>query len=333
MWLQLVISTDGGFYRHYLRVRRWFGVTDEPAKIGGLCKPCQTMLWGTILAAALSPFVLIGWAAVRGLERATGRGRARWMRRVIYNDGTPLDKMCTVKRFMRSPLLNGLVVGLLTLVFAAAAAAAAGALGLGAWHFSDVAAWLKVAGMQGGWYLFAALAHAGLLLCLLGEGLLWLWTWFAEWFPRHYHAVFYYTGAVSAGLAIAGGMAALCVKLAYDPTRDLWLQHKAAAKSRRERRIELKRDADWEKSLRWLCPCGRRNSRVITWCAECGEARPRCLVVRLWRRCGSRVVAGRMRVAGGFGIAWALLKGLAKGTCPLVEFLSPEELRERGRAR
>lgn len=50
---------------------------------------------------------------------------------------------------------------------------------------------------------------------------------------------------------------------------------------------------------------------------------------RLSRWFRGRAIAGKMRVMGGGGIAWAFVKGLVKGACPLVEFLSLEELRTK----
>lgn len=305
--LQLVISTNGSFYGHYLRVRRWFGVKDEPAKLGGLCKPCQTMLWGTIVAAILSPLVLIGWATIWGIRSVTGRN--------LISNGAPLAENVTV--------------GLLAIALTCLAIAITGVLGLGVFNFPDVVAWLKIAGLVCGWYLFACLAGIGMLLCLLGKGMLWLVRFaelwlvrFTEWFPEHWH----YLGIAVGCLAIASMIAMICVRLGYDPTYELWIQHKERRLIRKEVR-QLRRN----QKESWLCVCDCEHRCYGHWCNYCGREKPRCLVIRLWRRLDSRVVAGKMCVAGGFGIAWALLKGLAKGACPVVEFLSPEEVCERAR--
>lgn len=57
---RLVIQTDSWHYNYYLCIRRFWGLTDAPEKTS-LCPYCQTILWFTIFAVIASPLFLLGW--------------------------------------------------------------------------------------------------------------------------------------------------------------------------------------------------------------------------------------------------------------------------------
>jgi hypothetical protein len=286
--MRLVISTNSAFHRHYVRVRRWYGVDSEPAKCGGLCKPCQTMFWGTLLAALVSPFVLVGWA----LDRLQD-----WLNLEVVN----MDAMPA------APVARTALSGAVALMLGSVAALVCGIVLLGAWNIADVAAAIRGAALCGGWYLFAGLAGVGGALLLA-----------AGWAAQHCVALLAVVAAWFAGRAL---YAAACFL-----TRPLARRRAARREARierREARLAARRDA-WEPKT-WTCrSCGNRNQ--WDWC-DCGAAKPVGAARRLWRWAAGRTVGGKAHVASGIGIVWIWLKAIAKGTCPLVEFLSPDELR------
>lgn len=340
--MQLVVNTDGGFYRHYLRVRRWYGVGDPPSKRGGLCKPCQTILWGTLLTVILSPLVGIGWLLAKAFDRVASGGGNAVMRRVgrwRVANGNTWAKECGAREFAKAPVPLGAFLGFAVLVGGGLAAVLVGVFGLGAWHISDIAAWIAAAGawigdasLTAGWFVFAALASVGSALGTIAGAIVQASVWAAE--NRLWLAGWAVT--ILTPVAIAAVLSWVLVwfcmntglgaMLLADPARGLWRSHKLAAESRKERRAD---------AAKWPCAnCGSRNYEWRSWCDPCGEERaygPPSPVARLSRWFRGRAVAGSMRVMGGGGIAWAFVRGLAKGACPLVEFLSPEEMLERAR--
>jgi len=287
--MRLVISTNSAFHRHYVRVRRWYGVDSEPAKRGGLCKPCQTMFWGTLLAALVSPFVLVGCAVDR---------LQSWLGFDIVN----VDALPT------APVARTALSGVVALMLGSVAALMCGIVLLGVWNIADVAAAIRGAALCGGWYLFAGLAGVGAGL-LLAVG----------WMAQHYVAVLACVAALFAARVVILA-ARMVIRTTLDVTRPL-SRRVGAWRDARQRNARLSEGPCWK------CPsCGHRNSTQWDWC-NCGAGRPVGVARRLWRWAAGRTVGGKAHVASGIGIVWIWLKALAKGTCPLVEFLSPDELR------
>lgn len=341
--MQLVVNTDGGFYGHYLRVRRWYGVSDPPAKRGGLCKPCQTILWGTLFAAIVSPLVGIGWLLARAFDKVTAGGGNAVMRsigRCRIANGSTWAKECGVQELAKIPVPLGAALGLITLVMIAIAVLLVGVFGFGLWHVSDITAWIKDAAvwiggasLTAGWLVFAGLAYVGLALNAIGGAILQGAAWAIEnrlWLSGW--AVTILTPmAIAAILSWAFIWFCLSTKLGamllVDPAKRLRQSHKLAAEMRKSRR---------EEARKWSCTrCGHRNAPWRNWCNPCGEERvcsPPGPIGRLSRWLRGRGVAGTMHVMGAGSTVWAFVGSLAKGACPLVEFLSPEELRERALA-
>ncbi len=339
--MQLVVNTTGGFYKHYLRVRRWYGA-GEPASRGGLCKPCQTILWGTVFAVGISPLIGIGWLLAKASDRVAGGGGNAVTRRVgrwrVANGNTWAEE-CGRREFAKAPVPFGAALGSLVLVTAAVAAILVGVFGLGAWHISDIAAWLSGfaawigdASLAVGWLVFTGFAHVGLAIGWTAAAAITAGAWAFEnhlWLGGW--AVVLLT-PVTVAAAMSWAFAWFCtntalgVRLFCDPARDFWRSRKLSAENRKELRKE---------AAKWPCACGVRNHEWRGWCESCGAELvygPPGPVTRLSHWIRGRVVAGRMRVMGGGGIAWAFAKGVAKGACPMVEFLSPEEMRERALA-
>jgi hypothetical protein len=253
------------------------------------------MFWGTFLAAAASPLLLVGWAADR---------LQSWLN----------FEMITADALPAAPVLATTMRGMLALALGSAAALACGIavllVGLvfvGAWNIADVAAAVRGAALCGGWYLFAGLAAAG------GAALL-----AAGWAAQHYMAMLV---CVAAWLVARPALDLLIVVVEF-LTRPLSRRLAAWRGARFARR-----DARRLEGPCWKCPrCGYRNHTAWDWC-HCGAGRPVGAARRLWRWTVGRTVGGRARAAGGLGIVWIWLKAIAKGTCPLVEFLTPDELR------
>ncbi len=340
--MQLVVNTDKGFYRHYLRVRRWYGAGEEPAKRGGLCKPCQTILWGTILAVLVAPLIGVGWLVAKAFDRVTGGGGNAITRHVggwRMAGGSTWAEDSGTQGVLKAPVLNGAFLGLLTLVLVALAVALTGVLGLGVWHVSDIAAWIGDfctwiggASLTVGWFVFAALAYVGLALNEIAGAALRACAWASE--NRSWLAGWAVTILTPVAIAafLSWALVWFCMNtrlgaaLFADPVRNIRRSRKLAAEMRKERR---------EEAMKWLCACGHKTGDWRDWCNSCGEQRdygPPGPGKRLSRWFRGRAVAGRMRVMGGGGIAWAFVKGVAKGACPIVEFLSPEEMREKAKA-
>lgn len=280
--MRLVIGTDSAFYRHYMRVRRWYGVDAEPARRGGLCKPCQAMLWGTLAAAVASPLLLCGWAADR-LQRRLDTDLLE-VTLTAPVPATAAKGFVGLALCLGAAAMCGVVLLLLSLVC------------VGVWNIADVAVAVWGAVLCGGWYLFAGFAVAGGALLQA-----------AGWAAQHY----------SLALGYAAGWLVRRPALNAAATLARPLSRRLAA--RRERELA---------AAHWICACGYRNPPVWSRCDGCGRKRPVGAARRLWRRTvGRTAAAGTVCVAGGFGIVWIWLSAIAKGVCPLVEFLSPDELR------
>lgn len=339
--MQLVVNTEGGFYRHYLRVRRWYGQNDDPAKRGGLCKPCQTILWGTLFAVVVSPLIGVGWLLAKVFNRAAAGGGNAVTRRVgrwrMASGETWAE--CRARGIAKAPVTEGALMGALVLAAVAIGVVLIGTVGLGVWHLSDVAAWIGgactwigAAALTVGWFVFAGLAYVGLALNEIAGAALRACGWAVE--NRSWIAGWAVTILTPTAIAVILSWTFIwfCLNTKLGemflaaPAKGLWRSHKLAAEVRKERR---------EEAAKWPCACGHRNGVWRYWCGSCGEKRaygPPGPGVRLSRWFRGRMVAGKMNVMGGGGIAWAFAKSLAKGACPLVEFLSPEEQCERALA-
>ena len=76
--VQLVISTDSWHYKHYCRIRKYFGIDTEIDKVTTLCPYVQTMIWLSVLFVVTMPLQVIGWFTLK-----TGR----WFYRVCETTG------------------------------------------------------------------------------------------------------------------------------------------------------------------------------------------------------------------------------------------------------
>lgn len=279
--MQCIISTDGAFYRHYLRVRRWFGVNEEPAKRGGLCKPCHTILWGTLFTAVTAPFIGIGWLVAKAFDRVSAGGGGVIMRGIggcRMSDGRTWASGTGTREFTAQ---TGAGLGILVLCSIVIVGFLSSLLGLGLWNVSDVSVWIRDAAMMAGYCVFTIFAG-------FGGFLNWLW-------DHLWDVIIIVSTATTIVLVVAGFLwfllnTRLGATLFIDPAKGLWASYKM------------------RRSLRRAKPAGKL-SRLL-----CGH-----------------VVAGKMHVMGAGSIVLAFICGLAKGSCPLVEFLSPEEQRRRGR--
>jgi len=75
---QLVINTNSWHYKHFCRVRRFFGVDTSPATTTSLCPYVQTMIWGSVLLVVTLPLQILGWLLLKG---------CRWLYKVSERIG------------------------------------------------------------------------------------------------------------------------------------------------------------------------------------------------------------------------------------------------------
>ena len=222
--LQCVISTDGAFYRHYLRVRQWFGVNKEPAKRGGLCMPCHTILWGTLFAAVTAPLIGIGWLVAKAFDRVSAGGGGVIMRGIggwRMSDGRTWASGTGTREFTAQ---TGAFLGTLVLCSIVIVGFLSSLLGLGLWNVSDVSVWIRDAAMMVGWGVFQVFAGVGLALnCLWNQ--LWAFTIFVS--------------ALAAIILLVAGFLWFCLNtrlgamLFINPAKRLWMSHKMRMRLRR----------------------------------------------------------------------------------------------------
>ena len=71
---KLLARKDSWHYQYFRFIRRVWGLHEEP-RIISLCSYCQTMLWFSLTALVLMPFIVFGWLLLK-LMRFSYKGLA-----------------------------------------------------------------------------------------------------------------------------------------------------------------------------------------------------------------------------------------------------------------
>ena len=61
---RLVIDPNTWHYKYFIAIRRFWGFSEEPQRLS-LCPYVQTMIWASVIAILCSPFILLGWVLLK----------------------------------------------------------------------------------------------------------------------------------------------------------------------------------------------------------------------------------------------------------------------------
>ena len=344
------VSTTSWHFAYYKWLRGLYGRREVPDQTS-LCPYCQTILWGSIFCIVLSPLLVTGWGVMR---------IGRWMLKLetrldpffvwldkktmfvkIFSDGP--------ENFEDGPLAAGFVYSVIALcIFFVIALAAMIVifLGYGFWHILDILAWFGWGFLYIGWAVFWTFSFVGRIENWLGQGAYWLftngplWAGIAEW------AIFILGWLIGVGITAVvlgyGVMIASRTKI----ISGIWaaivtkVNGFAAARKERNDRVEAERVARLEKEPPWTCPyCYGENMATRDVCHHCDcpqedFSAPAWFVWigKLVESCIGKVQRiGReeIHVLGWFSIIIEFIKAAKNRACPLIEFISPEKLRQR----
>jgi len=349
----LLVSTQSWHYGYYNWLRSLYGYHKPPDRTS-LCPYFQTILWGSIFCILLSPFLVLGWLAMR---------YGRWVLK-LESPFDPflawLDRNTRIikwfndapNNFEDAPLVTGLFytfvgVGCVSAVIVALLSLACfiWLLGYGAWHIPDIFAGLGWAFLHVGWAIFWIFASIGNVLDLSGQGAHWLFTNGALWINIGKWTLLVIGSLLSAGIvAVIVGYGLMLIarsKLAQGAWKSIVTKINgfSVARKKRNERVQTERKERLNKLPLWKCYyCEYKNKTTNDFCSYCGRTRKGpssawiIWMVKCLDSCFGRVQRigkQKIHVLGWLSILIEFIKAMKKGVCPMVEFTSPEQLQDR----
>lgn len=340
----------------YFKFIRWMlGCRADAELPKSLCIYCQTMFWGSLFIVLFFPVLVLGWISMK-----LGRMACKLQNPVTDYIVALLERKTTCIKtldrgptdFSESPMFAGFEFAVMGFCFAVcifAVVSVFGMVGLGLWNIADIACsafygvtWF-LAKLFMGVYLFGSLFHK------VYAGTVWLFTNGELWYSVVSWAALIGVWVLAAGV----GAIILCSlfialsKLAVAKRFGRFLTNKlngySEAQKIRAERVQQK----LSEKPPWKCEyCSYDNNPAkYLHCRECEYAKPEPMPIwvyvfypirLIWAFCAwcfsASIMDRKIDIIGPLEVFWSYLVAIIKGMCPLIEFVSPEQLQAEAQA-